>query len=132
MKDKDELKRPTICSHQEAERPTPSSELITHHHHHHPPKTANVLLVAVLRNIGPPSRRTRDKNTQCLAAGRDITQGCWKPPQDLRASRPVWFARQSLHLPLTEVERGGGALGGVEAVMTMAARRNIFNRRFYQ
>lgn len=97
MKDKDELKRPTICSHQEAAQPTPSSEQITHHRH--PPKTAAVLLATVLhKSSPPPSRRSGDKNTLCLAAGRDITQGRWKPLQDLQA--PLLVRRQSLYLSL--------------------------------
>lgn len=129
MKDKDEPKRPTICSHQEAERPTPSSQQITHHRHPH--KTAAVLLDAFLHNSSPlPSQGPGDKNTLCLAAGRDITQGRLKPQQDLQACRLV--RRRGLHLFLTaggEVQWGAG-LG--KGVMTTAARRNIFNRRCYQ
>lgn len=107
MKDKDEPKRPTICSHQEAERPTPSSEQITHRRHHHPPKTAAVLLAAVLHNSSRPSRRARDKNTGCLAAGRDITQG-WRNHRRTYKP-PVWFGGKAF-ISL-RLKRSGGARG---------------------
>lgn len=118
MKDKDEPKRPAICSHQEAERPStfqradntlpPSQDRRCPSRQRPPQRTPQ---------LKPPAGGGGDdKNTLCLAAGCDITQGRWKPPQELQTLQASRLVRgRNLHfLPTVggEVERGGWRVGG--------------------